>query len=321
LVFDSNISDWMGFLCGTQMPVVQCTSQNIPVLDALQMNVPSIAIGELTGTRTVTRRVTNVGGASATYTPTLSGMEGINVNVSPASLTLAAGETKSFTVTFAPTSAAVDGHTGGQLTWSDGSHAVRMPMVVHTVPLIAPAQANGAYDVRFGYTGPFSVGTRGLVPARTAIITVPNGGFVDLQVPIAAGMTYVRFALFDTDVQPPADLDMEVYLDSTLVGSSGGFTANEEVNLVNPAPGTYTIRIYAYSNSGGNVDLRGYGWFLDASDAGNLVVHAPQSASAGEKGTISFTTTGLLPGTRYLGAITYGSLAGSPTPTIIRVDN
>jgi hypothetical protein len=249
-------------------------------------------------------------------------MEGIAVNVSPASLTLAAGETKSFTVSIAPTSAAVDGHTGGQLTWSDGTHTVHMPIVVHTVPLIAPAQANGAFDVRFGYTGPFSVGTRGLVPARTAIVTVQNGGFVDLQVPIPAGMTYVRFALFDTDVLPAhSDLDMEVYLNSNLVGSSGGFTANEEVNLVNPEPGTYTIRIYAYSNSGSSVDLRGYGWFLDASDAGNLVVHAPQAATAGQTGTISFSTTGLLPGTRYLGAITYGDLPGSPTPTIIRVDN
>ena len=71
--------------------------------DPSDLNLASIAIGDLPGTQTVTRRVTNVGDSAATYTPSVSGMVGFNVVVSPSTLTLAKGQTKSFTVTFTRT--------------------------------------------------------------------------------------------------------------------------------------------------------------------------------------------------------------------------
>ena len=49
--------------------------------------------------RTVRRRVTNVGEA-ATLQPVVSPPPGVGVSVSPASLSLGAGETTEFTVTF-----------------------------------------------------------------------------------------------------------------------------------------------------------------------------------------------------------------------------
>ncbi len=68
------------------------------------------------------------------------------------------GQTKTFTVTFTRTTAALNAYTGGQLTWTDGTHNVRIPMVVRPVALAAPAQVSGNggainYNVTFGYTG------------------------------------------------------------------------------------------------------------------------------------------------------------------------
>jgi hypothetical protein len=324
LVFDSGFTDWLGFLCGTQLSRTVCTSNGIPVLDASNLNVASIAIGDLAGVQTVTRRVTNVGGSSATYTPSYTGMAGVTVAVSPASLTLAAGETQSFTLKFTQVSAAINAYVGGQLQWSDGTHNVRIPMVVKPVALAAPAQvtgASGSYDVTFGYTGAFTATPRGLIPAAVSASSVATNGTVDFAINVPAGTSYLRFSLFDSEVSQAADLDLEVYFNGTLVGGSGGATAAEEVNFVNPAAGVYTVRVVGYAVPVGSANFKLFSWALGTADAGNMTVTAPASATTGATGTISYTTSGLAPATRYLGSIAYGGTAGMPAPTIVRVDN
>ena len=77
LVFDSGWNDWLGFLCGTQLPAVNCTSAGIPVLDPSNFNTPSIAIGDLIGVQTVTRTVTNVDRRRSTYNVSVAGMVGV----------------------------------------------------------------------------------------------------------------------------------------------------------------------------------------------------------------------------------------------------
>jgi hypothetical protein len=51
-----------------------------------------------------------------------------------------------------------------------------------------------------------------------------------------------------------------------------------------------------------------------------MTVTAPASATQGSTGTINLTFSGLTPGTKYLGSVSYGGLAGLPNPTIVRVD-
>ena len=126
LVFDSNFSDWLAFICGVQ-PGGGCTG--VTPIDASNLNTASIAIGDMAGAQTVKRRVTNVGGNPATYTASVNGMAGFTTVVSPSSLTLAVGQTKEFTVTFTRTTAALNAYAGGQLRLSDGTRTVRVPMV------------------------------------------------------------------------------------------------------------------------------------------------------------------------------------------------
>ncbi|MFI6821931.1 S8 family serine peptidase [Micromonospora sp. NPDC050187] len=138
LVFDSGVEDWLAFLCGTTDGVSAETCDGLSKsgrsLDPSDLNGPSISVGRLSETRTVTREVTNVGRSTATYTPAVSGLDGVTATVSPKRLTLKSGQTKSFTVTFTRTSAPLGTFQGGQLTWSDGRHRVRVPVVVRPVP-------------------------------------------------------------------------------------------------------------------------------------------------------------------------------------------
>ena len=116
--------------------------------------------------------------------PSITGLAGISAVVSPSSLSLDPGETGTFTVAFTRGAAALNAYVGGQLTWTDGTHNVRSPIVVRPVALAAPAEVSGtgdpiSYDVKFGYAGPFTATPRGLVPAAT--VDRQRGGRPDRQ--------------------------------------------------------------------------------------------------------------------------------------------
>jgi hypothetical protein len=281
-------------------------------------------------------RVTNVGGSTATYSPSVTGLAGFTVDVSssPSPLTLAPGQTGSFTVTIARTTAALNTYGGGQLTWSGGTHAVRVPIVVRPVALTAPLEVSGTggpvnYNVTFGYSGSFAAAPRGLVPAVLTNGVVsddpgdsfdPSGpGVVAIPVTIAAGTTYARFSLFDANVSPASDIDLYVFRGTTLVGASGSGTSAEVVNLVNPVAGSYTVYVHGFAVPG-SANFTLFSWLLGSAAVGNMSVTAPASATLGASGAINLTFNGLAPATKYLGSVSYGGSAGLPNPTIVRVD-
>lgn len=327
LVFDSGFNDWLNFICGTQ-PGGFCSA--FTPIDPSNMNVASIAIGDLPGIQTVTRTVTNVGAQSETYTASYTGLAGINVTL-PGSFTVGKGASQSFNVTFTTASAALDSYVGGQFTLTGNKgHVVRIPVVIRPVLFAAPAQVSGSYNVSFGYTGAFTATARGLIPAALTSGTVsddPTDGACSLAAPnaqlipvtIAAGTTYARFSLFDADVNPGTDIDLCV-ADSagTIVGSSGSGTSAEEVSLVNPAAGNYTVVVQGWGVVGSS-PFKLHTWLLGTADAGNMTVSAPASATVGPA-TINLSFSGLTAGTKYLGSVAYGGVAGLPNPTIVVVN-
>jgi subtilisin family serine protease len=339
LVYNSGFNDWLAFLCGTTTGVGAATCSALVgagySTDPSNLNVASIAIGDLPGTQTVTRKVTNVSGAAVNFTASVSGLTGINAVVTPSSFSINPGETKSYTVTFTRTTAGLNAYVGGQLTWSGGGYSVRSPLVVRPVALGAPASvsSNGSpinYNVLFGYTGTFTATARGLVPAATTTDTItddpgdsfaPGGpGTKSYVVAIPAGTTYARFSLFNSSVSPASDIDLYVFNSGgTLVGASGGGTSDEEVNLLNPAAGNYTVWVHGFAVTG-TANFTLFNWVLGSADAGNMTVTAPGSATLGTTGVINLTFTGLTPGTKYLGSVAYGGTTGLPNPTIVRVD-
>ena len=331
LVFDSSFADWLSFICGVQ-PGGGCTG--VTPMDPSNLNVPSIAIGDMAGVQTVKRRVTNVTGNPATFNLSHTGLAGITVAM-PGSISLAAGETKELSITFTRTTAALNAYVGGQLTLSDGTRNVRVPVVVRPVEMAAPAQVSGSYNVTFGYTGAFSATARGLVPATVTPGTVTQDpdqtfsladptGTVAIPVVIPAGTTYVRFALFDADVSPGADIDLYVYQGSGQAGASAGGSSAEEVNFSFPAPTAgpiaLTVYVHGWGLPSGSSSFKLHQWSVGTASAGNMTVSAPGSATIGGSASIGLTFNGLVAGTRYLGSVAYGGDASATSPTIVRVD-
>ncbi len=334
LVYNSSYNDWVAFICATQPQGLEATCNALWGLgyskDASNLNVASIAIGDMAGVQTVTRTVTNVSGGSLSVSASVTGLSGVSAVVTPSSLTLSPGQSKSFNVTFTRTSATLNAYTGGQLTWVGGGYSARIPVVIRPVALAAPAQVSGNYSVTFGYSGSFSATARGLVPAATTAGTVaddptdsscslssPNAQQIAVAVP--SGTTYARFELFDADVNAGSDIDMCVFSGSTQVGSSGSGTSAEQVNLINPSAATYTVVVQGWGVNGSS-PFKLYSWVLGSTAAGNMTVSAPSSATTGGTGAINLSFSGLTAGTKYLGSVAYGGSTGLPNPTIVRVD-
>ena len=185
LVFDSDFNDWLGFLCGTRRSsTATCTALGIrSSLNASDFNVASIAIGDLAGSQTVTRRVTNVDGGYATYTAV--GHRHGRLHGQRVAVIADAG---------ARADQVVPGHLHAHVRRDecvrrrpvdlDRRHVEEgarpahraVPMVIKPVALSAPAQVSGTYTVKFGFTGPFTAAARGLVPAATTAGSVATDG-------------------------------------------------------------------------------------------------------------------------------------------------
>ncbi|XP_057505520.1 subtilisin-like protease SBT5.3 [Actinidia eriantha] len=138
LVYDLAADDYLNFLCTlgynqTQITIFSespYTCRNL--ISLANFNYPSITVPNLNGSVTVTRTVKNVG-SPGTYRVRVQNPDGVSVSVKPESLKFKkVGEEKSFKVTMKVEEAykASRGYVFGQLTWADGKHYVRSPIVV-----------------------------------------------------------------------------------------------------------------------------------------------------------------------------------------------
>jgi hypothetical protein len=341
LVYNAVRADYLRFLCGaTPQFVTPATCTTLGAIDPSDLNLASIGIAQLAGTQTVTRTVTNVG-APGTYTVSFEAPPGVNVVVTPAQLTLGAGASATYEVSFTSNADAVfDEWTFGSLTWSDGlGHNVRSPIAITPVPISAPGEVSGTgssgeieYDVQFGYSGTFETPVHGLVAANVIHDTVvddPDSDIVvaletgvgvnDYTIPVAAGTRHLRIALFDETVDGATD-DIDLYLyppgedpfdDGEFSHSSAGGTSAEQIDVAAPVAGDWTLIVHGWETDGADAVFDLFHWEVPEADAGNLAVTAPAIAVVGETETITLqwgtnaALPPLAPATRYLGIVGY----------------
>jgi subtilisin family serine protease len=332
LVYPATATDWRQYLVGLGVHFAPPNDTLTPISGS-NLNQASIGIGSLTGSQTVTRRVRNVGTTTATYTASAS-LPGFTTTVSPASLTLAPGATQSFTVTFSRGDAALGTWAKGSLTWSDGTHRVRVPVAVRPVAIAAPAEVHGAasatgsasFSVTPGTTGPLATTVAGLVGVTPLADSVVSGAF-DSSAPVAsaatklyhvvvpAGSAAARFSLDSDD--NTADLDLFVYRGGTLVGVSASGSADEQVTMVAPTAGTYDVYVNGFATPGGTTAYHLANFVVPAASAGNVAVSPnPAPATQGVPLTLTATWTGLDPAKRWFGVISY---AGTTSRTFLSV--
>lgn len=138
LVYDLNVDDYLNYLCShgynkSQIEVFSDKPYKCPKLFGMaDFNYPSIVVPNLTEESVVvTRRVKNVATPS-TYIAHVKAPAGVSVQVEPQSLEFKKiGEELQFKVIVKPKfNGRRESYVFGVLSWSDGKHHVRSPIVV-----------------------------------------------------------------------------------------------------------------------------------------------------------------------------------------------
>lgn len=328
LVYDAGTPDYLAFLCGQGLLNPSgATCQAFGFISPWNLNLASLT-SDVLGRQTMYRTVRNVSGASATYSGSVA-VPGFTATVTPSTLTLAAGAEGSFAVALQRTTAPFGAWSFGDLVWTDGVKSVRSPVTARSLALSAPAavedtRASGtkSFSVATGYAGSMKATPKGLVAATRTVGTVVTDELkCDASFSVPAGTQRVRVALFDSDTTGKGadDLDLEVYRGNTLVGSSGGATAEELVNLVNPVPGTYTVCVVGFAPKNGSSTYTLSSWVVSPQSVatGSFRVAAPTQVATGGVGSVAMLWS-VPAGQRYFGTVQYtdGAAANLGSTTV-----
>ena len=323
LVYDAGLKDYLKFIQGTGVNL-GLPSSTLP----RDMNVPSFSLGNLTGKIEVTRTVTAL-------TPGIykakANVPGIKVSVSPAALNFkAAGETKTFRVTFENKGAALGKFAMGSLSWVGAGKTVTSPIAVRPQSAVAAKDisftsetgtGSGDISVVSGTDNPIAMTLDGLSKADSTAVELIPGPFTGRAdastfvktVKVPAGAPLAKFSVNSSD--PDSDFDMWVVTPRGVLTVATA-SASETVSIPNPAAGSYTIYANLYSSPDGearkaSVDAA----VLGANENNATLTPNPLVLPNGETGKVTLNWTGLEPGS-YIGRITF---AGASEATFVSV--
>jgi hypothetical protein len=288
----------------------------VDAIDPSDFNSPSIAIGKLVGTQTVTRRLTAV--KPGLYRTSVA-VPGVDASVTPSLLTFTRpGQTKTVKVTFTRRTAPLSRAAFGSLALESTGATVRLPIAVTPRAVDAPATVTGSgaagsvtYSVKPSSSGAFPITARGLDAADVqqgvvSATTAPDESEV-LNSTVPAGTRVARWNVASNNAS--ADIDLEVYRvsDGALVGASESATGVESVTVFDPEPGAYEVVVYPFSDPTGQTstpfDFRG---FAVGPDLPNLsVTPANPTVTSNQPFNVTASWTGLDPAVPYLGYVEY----------------
>jgi hypothetical protein len=347
LVYNSGLTDWVQFGCGLGefQPVFgDAVCDSFGSIDASNLNYPTLAVGDLAGSQTLTRTVTNVDVGVGNYKAKVVAPAGFTVKVTPDHFVVKPGKTITYSVTITRTTAPFGRYGFGSLTWerTNGSQVVRSNIAVNPLPLAAPAEVAGsgatgttAVSLTPGYTGTLTATPHGLAADAPTVahLTGVNTNFnpaapatgpavSKVTVTVPAGSRYARFGTHDTDYPDGTDVDVFVYLagTNTLVGQSAGGTAQETVNTT--AAGSYDIYAVLFAQPGGGqgaFDVTTHTYVVPAAASGFTATPATQSVTLAQTATVTAGWSGLAAGTSYLGVIDFGDGTNTIGSTIVSV--
>jgi hypothetical protein len=237
LVFDSSSTDWLQYLCGIYPDGityfgghVDLDCATIGTLATNQLNYPSIAMGRMVGTQTVTRTVTNVGTKASHYVSEVKAPAGYTVKVTPAAMNINPGKTASFKVQVTNVSGAFSTWADGKLTWEDqNGHSVGLPLVVNNSGVVAPDDITGTtttgtapIQVQVGYQGTLQSDLYGLTAGTSTRTTLTGqrpawdwSNLGNLPSPLPASLGVQKIHIPAGTVQP------QVFITSDLLSCAG----------------------------------------------------------------------------------------------------
>lgn len=314
LVYDASEADYLEFIHGTTK--------------ARDMNLPSFALGNLAGKIEVTRTLTAL--TPGVYKAQFN-VPGIKVSVTPAVLNFrAAGEKRTFKVSFENQGAPLGKFATGSLSWQGANKNVASPIAVRPQSVVALSDVaftseggsgSGAIKVVSGTNAPINMTLDGLSKADSTAAELVPGPFtgapdasnVVKEVTVVAGSPLAKFSVISAD--PKADFDMYVMTPNgplTVATSS----ASESVSIPNPTPGKYTIYANLYASPNNQATKAS----VDAAVLGKVEGKAslspnPLRLANGKAGKVTLSWDGLQVGS-YIGRVTF---AGASDPTFVSV--
>ncbi|REL25603.1 serine protease [Thalassotalea euphylliae] len=280
LVYDTNFLDYLGFLCG------QDASGLIPGLleggdcdtissdgfatDASQLNLPSIAIAELSRPETITRTVTDATGNGGNYLVSVEAPAGIDVVITTFdsdnnptdgnTLVVPANGKANYALTFSRSESSVVGEWvfGAVTLTGENGHVVRSPIAILPAEIVlieAPAavsvdlnsRGRGSFLVNMLYSGDTSIDYVGLTPSESFSNTADAdepftfGSVFDkgyyLSVP--EGTKALRVRLTEEMVSVPgSDIDLWLIIcrngACAVAATSQNFGNDEQIIVMNP---------------------------------------------------------------------------------------
>jgi hypothetical protein len=303
----------------------------------------------MTNAVTITRRVSNVSDETEAYFAEIEAPNGMNVQVTPASLSISPGMTASFDVTITYDSGPLDLWRFGSLTWQGDRHSVRSVIAVKPVSLTAPVEVKSAggtgsitFPVAFGYNGSYSTGVHGLDRAFVTEGRVDNdttktfsfretNGVTLHRFNVPADQLYLRFSLFDQLTDGDDDLDLYLYYcpNNTLcsrIGESGEDTSREQIDVLVPGAGTYLVFVHGFETDevagGPGAVYRLLAWQIGVNDnVGNMTATGPAAVTAGSTHDVTVNWNGLGTDSVFMGAISHVTPQGLVAVTLVSVQN
>ncbi|WP_382308564.1 S8 family serine peptidase [Herbiconiux sp. UC225_62] len=327
MLFLNDVDDWYGYaeaLTGLDL--------GVDTVSPSELNLPSISIGSLAGSETITRTVTST--RAGTFTAAPVSIPGIDVVVSPSVLTFgAAGEEQSYTVTFTRTDASLDEFATGQLIWTDGDETVTTPLAVRPVTLGVPREIAGEgtdssvdIPVAVGTTGDLDITKTGL--AKGDVLhgsgTAPADGSPSVRdrfvVDVPEGTTFARFALDSLDDTADLDLYLSLYDENeqvTPINQAATPNPDETLDVPGLSPGRYIVEVDFFAGHG-DLDYTLTNYFLGSSSTAGAFTATPEKLhmTLGEPAAVTASWSGLEPGASYLGRVGFGDTGHS---TIVSV--
>ncbi|SDH77144.1 cell wall-binding repeat-containing protein [Agrococcus jejuensis] len=313
--YANGLEDWYGYLRGVgyELPDEWIGA----AIDPSDLNIPSIGIGSLAGTQTVTRSLTALEPGS--YAVTIDAPEGVDAVVSPTTLDFtAAGQELTYTVSFTVQAGApTDAWTTGSLTWASAEHEARSPIAVYPVSVDAPQWIEGSgtagvapVTVTSGITGEIGLGAEGLFPyEELGAGSAAAGQFRQYGFTVGEGELALDFDLDSAD--DASDLDLVV---ARLQGGSAvelyeaaTGSADEQLLIEDPTPGTWVAQVTVYASNGATTAFTlDVASVLTSGGIGNFEVDPttlPVTQSAQSSYEVSWADAPL--DGAFLGAVTY----------------
>jgi subtilisin family serine protease len=349
VVYDSGPLEWARFVCALgeawptgEEPHNACQSTHEPAAPS-DLNYPSIAVGDLAGTQTITRTVTNTTNQPSVYLAQVQAPPGVKIAVTPVALAVLPHRSATYKVELTRTTASLDTSVFGSLTWSDlRGHRVRSPIAVRPVvlavpQLLRPAATSGSapVEVHASFTGPLIAKPYGLVgaevTARTVVGTPKNldvgswtpadPGFMKVDVTLPHGGRMARFATTQADHPHGISFGLWVFRDGRLVGQDfNAFSPSADRSVTVTQPGTYSVYVTKFGGPQ-SLEVKLNSFVVGPDASGNFTVTPPsQPVAPGRPVTLTATWSDLTPGRSYLGLIEYSDGATTLGQTTVTVD-